>query len=247
MRPFPFLLLALPAFAAELPAPPPASALVPGPLHSATNLAPAEARAALASALPPLSHSAAARYLAPGAPALPAFEPSGWWVDALALPLGLHEVATGATMATPSDALLCSPEYVRAVVWRYRRGTAPRAVPLDLEHASAGGGEGYALMGRVVGAWFDEARGGVFRVELTPAGLSAITNGAPLRLSPGLRVLAATTSVNAAIGVEGADRISIPWVLTSLALTRSPALPTPRLSAADLRPLSEISVYPRAR
>ena len=45
MRPFPFLLLALPAFAAELPAPPPASALVPGPLHSATNLAPAEARA----------------------------------------------------------------------------------------------------------------------------------------------------------------------------------------------------------
>lgn len=246
MRPFPFLLLALPAFAAELPAPPPASALVPGPLHSATNLAPAEARAALASALPPLSHSAAARYLAPGAPALPAFEPSGWWVDALALPLGLHEVATGGTMATPSDALLCSPEYVRAVVWRYRRGTAPRAVPLDLGHDSATNAA-YALMGRVVGAWFDEARGGVFRVELTPAGADAITNGAPLRLSPELRVLAATASVNAAIGVEGADRLSIPWALKSLALTRDPALPTPALCAADLRPLSEIHDYPRAR
>ena len=64
---------------------------------------------------------------------------------------------------------------------------------------------------------------------------------------PGLRVLAATTSVNAAIGVEGADRISIPWALTSIALTAAPALPTPPLRAADLRPLSEIHDYPRAR
>ena len=246
MRPLPVLLLALPALAAELPAPPPAASLTPGPLHSATNLAPAEARAALASALPPLSRAAAARYLAPAEPVLPAFEPSGWWVDALALPLGLHETGAGA-MDAPSSLLLCSPEYVRAVVWRYRRGTAPRAVPLDLGHDSATNAA-YALMGRVVGAWFDEARGGVFRVELTPAGAAAVTNAAPpLRLSPGLRVLAATASVNAAIGVEGGDRVAIPWALTSLALTADPALPTPALSASDLRPLSEIHDYPRAR
>lgn len=252
MRLLPFCILhcafCIAAPAAELPSPPPAAALVPGPLHSTTNLAPAEARAALASALPAPGGSAVAALLAPDAPSLPAFEPSGWWVDAVALPLGLHEVATGATMATPSDALLCLPEHVRAVVWRWRRGTAPRAVPLDLEHASAGGAGGYALMGRVVGAYVDEARGAVFRVELTPAGADAVTNAAtPLRLSPELSVLTATTTVNAAIGVEGADRISIPWALRSLALTRDPALPTPRLSAADLRPLSEIAVYPRAR
>lgn len=246
MRPILPLLLVLPALAAELPAPPPAAALTPGPLHSTTNLAPAEARAALASALPSPSTNAVAALLAPDGRAQPIpFGTSGWWVDAVALPIGLFETATPATMSTPSRALLCDPEHVRAVVWRYRRGTAPREVPMDLEHASEGGGY-YLSMGRVVGAYFDEARGAVFRVELTAAGKAAVETGR-LRLSPELVVLTATTTVNAAIGVEGEDSVSIPWALRSLALTADPALPTPRLSAADLRPLSEISVYPRGR
>ena len=245
MNPLPLLLLALPALAAELPAPPPSGSLVPGPLHSSTNLAPAEARAALSSALPAPSEGAVAALLAPDGRAAPEFETSGWWVDAVALPLGIHETGAAA-MDAPSSLLLCTPEHARAVVWRWRRGTAPRAVPLDLEHASAGG-EPYALMGRVAGAYFDETRGAVFRIELTPAGADAVTNGAPLRLSPELAVLTASTAVNAAIGVEGADRISIPWALRSLSLTRDPALPTTLLSAASLRPLSQISVYPRAR
>ena len=246
MNPLPFLLLALPALAAELPAPPPASALTPGPLHSATNLAPAEARAALSSALPSPSEGAVASLLAPDERPLPEFETSGWWVDAVALPLGIHETGAAA-MDAPSSLLLCTPEHARAVVWRWRRGTGPRAVPLDLEHDSATNAEAYALMGRVAGAYFDEARGAVFRIELTPAGADAVTNGAPPRLSPELAVLTASTAVNAAIGVEGGDRIAIPWALRSLSLTRDPALPTTLLSAASLRPLSQISVYPRSR
>ena len=246
MRPILPILLALPALAAELPAPPPAEALVPGPLHSATNLAPAEARAALSSALPSPSEGAVAALLAPDERTLPAFETSGFWVDAVALPLGIHETGAGA-MDAPSSLLLCTPEHARAVVWRWRRGTGPRAVPLDLEHDSATNAEAFALMGRVAGAYFDEARGGVFRIELTPAGADAVTNGAPLRLSPELAVLTASTAVNAALTGGGADEIAIPWALTSVALTRDPALPTPWISAADLRPLSQISVYPRSR
>lgn len=245
MNPLPLLLLALPALAAELPAPPPAEALVPGPLHSATNLAPAEARAALSSALPAPSESAVAAFLAPpAAPSMPAFATSGYWVDAVFLPLGCHETATPATVSTPSSVVLCSPEYVRAVVWRYRRGTGPRDVPLDRGHDSITNAN-FVLLGRVVGAWFDEERGAVARIELTPAGRAAI-EARPMRVSAGMRVLKATTTVNAAL-TGGADEIAIPWALTSIALTRDPALPTPALSAADLRPLSEISVYPRAR
>ena len=244
MRLLPLLLLALPALAAELPAPPPASALVPGPLHSATNLTPAEARAALASALPPPSESAVAAFLAPAETPMPAFETSGFWVDAAFLPLGYHETATPATVSSPSSVVLCSPDYVRAVVWRYRRGTGPRDVPLDLGHDSITNAN-FVLLGRVVGAWFDETRGAVARIELTAAGKAAI-EARPMRVSAGMRVLKATTTVNAAL-TGGADEIAIPWALTSIALTRDPALPTPWISAADLRPLSDISVYPRAR
>ena len=239
------LLLALPALAAELPAPPPAAALTPGPLHSATNLAPAEARAALVSALPLPSTNAVARFLAPRERTMPAFETAGVWVDAVFLPLGYHETAVPATVSSPSSVVLCSPDYVRAVVWRYRRGTGPRDVPLDLDHASVAD-PAYTLLGRVVGAWFDETRGAVARIELTPAGKAAIESR-PMRVSAGMRVLKASTTVNAALTGGGADEIAIPWALASIALTRDPALPTPWISAADLRPLSEIAVYPRAR
>ena len=104
------VLLALPAAlarAAQLPAPPPAEALVPGPLHSATNLAPAEERAALSSALPAPSESAVAAFLAPSGRDLPGFVSAGVWVDALALPVGLFETATPATVSSPS----CSPSF----------------------------------------------------------------------------------------------------------------------------------------
>lgn len=230
--------------AAALPSPPPSSALLPGPLHSATNLAPAEARAALASRLPPPSTPAVARFLAPpAAPAMPAFASSGYWVDAVFLPLGYHELNVGRGLAAPSSVALCSPDYVRAVVWRYRRGTGPRAVPLDLDHASSTNAN-YALLGRVVGAWFDERRGAVARIELTPSGKAAI-EARPMRVSAGMRVLRSSTTVNAAL-TGGEDEIAIPWALTSIALTRDPALPTPWISKADLRPLSDISVYPRS-
>jgi len=223
--------------AAQLPAPPPAEALVPGPLHSATNLSPAEARAALASALPPPSESAVAAFLAPSEKPMPAFETSSNWVDAVFLPLGYHETETPATVSSPSSIVLCSPDYVRAVVWRYRRGTGPRDVPLDRGHDSITNAN-FVLLGRVVGAWFDETRGAVARIELTPAGRAAI-EARPVRVSAGMRTVAATNAAG--------DRLAIPWSLRSLALTRDPALPTPWISAGDLRPLSEISVYPRAR
>lgn len=237
----------LAATAAELPAPLPASEIVPGPLHSSTNLTPDEARAALSSALPAPATSAVAAFLAPAERSMPAFASSGWWVDAVVLPLGVHDATPNAAVGTPMHLVLCGAEECKAVVWRYRRGTAPRAVPLDLGHASATNATAFTLLGRVVGMWFDEERGAVARIELTDAGKAAI-EAREMRVSAGMRVMRATTGANAPITPGGgADEIAIPWALTSVALTRDPALPTPWIGAADLRPLSEISVYPRAR
>ncbi len=227
----------LAATAAELPAPLPASEIVPGPLRTATNLPPAEVRAALASQLPAPATNAVAAFLAPAERSMPAFASSGWWVDAVVLPLGIHDATQNAAVGTPMHLVLCGAEECKAVVWRYRRGTAPRAVPLDLGHASATNATAFTLLGRVVGMWFDEARGAVARIELTDAGKAAI-EARPMRLSAEMRVVTSTNAVG--------DRLTIPWSVRGVSLTRDPALPTPTVSTADLRPLSEISVYPRA-
>jgi hypothetical protein len=230
MRPGSAILLALTAAAARAATPTaaPLDSLARGPLATATNMTEEAKAAALSSPLPAPSPDAEAAVLVRPAsvPVPDGADYGAGFVETCALPLGLHETGGrgargGLRVGEPSDILLCTPEAVRAVCWRFRRGLGPETVPVDLEHASAAGGD-WTPLGRVEGVRFDESRGCVVRIALTPAGAEAVATGR-FRVSPELVVVRAIS--------ESGDRLSIPWAIRSLALTADPALDTPRVTA----------------
>ena len=214
-------LLAGPALGAA-PTALPLDALARGPLAVTTNMTEEAKGAALQTPLPKLSPAAEAAVVArPASVPVPGgVDYDAGFVESCVLPLGLHETAGrcagGLRVGEPSDILLCTPEAVRAVCWRFRRGLGPETVPVDLEHASAEGGD-WTPLGRVEGVRFDESRGCVVRIALSPAGAEAVATGR-FRVSPELVVVRAVS--------ESGDRLSIPWAIRSLALTADPALPT---------------------
>lgn len=89
--------------------------------------------------------------------------PSATWpkkyVDALVCPAnGLRSynfgsTETGAAVGDSFDVVCMTPEFLKAVVWRYRHDNT-RTIPVDLEHASTTNSS-YSLMGKVAGMWYD--------------------------------------------------------------------------------------------
>lgn len=145
------------------------------------------------------------------------FAPSGESALVQVLPAGIY---TNAALGAVFD---CSPPACVDFARRTRRsGLARRPCIVDLEHASCRD-PAADYFGIVTNLWADE-RGVWAAVALNAEG------GALLRTGGVLRASAAMQSLDE---MDGRWRVVRPWLLTSIALTASPVLPT---APAELLP-----------
>ena len=129
-------------------------------------------------------------------------------LDALIVPEGLY-----ATLRDPNEIVVAERPILSAMVQRYRTGLAPTNIPVNVEHAAA------ASAGRVTRLWTVAGSGLWARLEID----QAAADGHPF---PSAEVRCLNATATDSWGTWG--EFSIPWTLTGVALTASPALSVPR-------------------